>query len=195
MLVALVWEWHVSTEVCSNISNTFLIIFRSFLFCCCGQTWSAQACVSHATYRRSCSRKWVLMNEFLIWNFSYNFIIIIICFLIAKNKRNLQINQENNILILQKIAPKEKLMKKFQGNGVGWDFLTTVHWIKQVVDEQTILLQSNSQRCGEHRPLQSSVWIFSMIDAGSNLKEANYERKYMNLAKSFQKRFTFGWPL
>ena len=67
------------------------------------------------------------MNEFLIWNFSYNFIIIIICFLIAKNKRNLQINQENNILILQKIAPKEKLMKKFQGNGVGWDFLTTVH--------------------------------------------------------------------
>ena len=121
MLVARVWEWHVSTEVCSNISNTFLIIFRSFLFCCCGQTWSAQACVSHATYRRSCSRKWVLMNEFLIWNFSYNFIIIIICFLIAKNKRNLQINQENNILILQKIAPKEKLMKKFQGNGVGWD--------------------------------------------------------------------------
>ena len=109
----LVWEWmsHVSTEVCSNISNILFIIVRSFLFCCCGQTWSAQACISHVRcdlttqlFKKVSSHE---VNEFfLIWNFSCNFIIIICSFLSAKNNAicTLQINQEKHLILQKKIA-------------------------------------------------------------------------------------------
>ena len=104
----LVWEWmsHVSTEVCSNISNIIFIIVRSFLFCCCGQTWSDQAFVSHVRcdlttqlFKKVSSHE---VNEFfLIWNFSCNFIIIICSFLSAKNNAicTLQINQEKHLIL------------------------------------------------------------------------------------------------
>ena len=53
---------------------------------------------------------------------------------------------------------------------------------------------SNSQCCGTHGPLQSRIWILSMINAGSNLKEANYERKYINLQKLIISKMLHSWP-
>ena len=106
----LVWEWmsHVSTEVCSNISNIIFIIVRSFLFCCCRQTWSAQACISHVRcdlttqlFKKVSPHEWV----FLIWNFSCNFIII--CSFLSAAICILQINQEKRLN-----TPKKKLLQK-----------------------------------------------------------------------------------